>query len=100
MAEQFRSGRAFLVGDAARTISPVGAFGLNTGLAHAPNLAWKLAMVLAGRAGDRLLDTYHQERHAIAELVTRQASLRSENPATAPGSHGCGRTRRIVQKIR
>jgi putative polyketide hydroxylase len=37
-------------------------------------------MVLAGQAGDRLLDTYHQERHAVDELVTRQASLRLENP--------------------
>jgi putative polyketide hydroxylase len=80
MAERFRSGRAFLVGDAARAVSPLGAFGLNTGMADAHNLAWKLAMVLAGQAGDRLLDTYHEERHAVAELVTRQARLRWENP--------------------
>jgi 2-polyprenyl-6-methoxyphenol hydroxylase-like FAD-dependent oxidoreductase len=80
MANEFRSGRAFLVCDAARTISPLGAFGLNTGLADAHNLAWKLAMVLAGQAGDRLLDSYHEERHAVAELVTRQALLRWENP--------------------
>jgi 2-polyprenyl-6-methoxyphenol hydroxylase-like FAD-dependent oxidoreductase len=80
MAEQFRSGRAFLVGDAARAISPLGAFGLNTGLADAHNLAWKVAMVLAGQAGERLLDSYHEERHAVAELVTRQALLRWENP--------------------
>ncbi|MCP2164231.1 FAD-dependent monooxygenase [Goodfellowiella coeruleoviolacea] len=80
MADEFRSGRAFLVGDAARAVSPLGAFGLNTGLADAHNLAWKLAAVLAGQAGDALLDSYHQERHAIAELVTRQALLRWENP--------------------
>ncbi|MDQ0380635.1 FAD-dependent monooxygenase [Amycolatopsis thermophila] len=80
MAEEFRAGRAFLVGDAARAITPLGAFGLNTGLADAHNLAWKLAMVLAGRAGERLLDTYHDERHAVAELVTRQAVLRWRNP--------------------
>jgi 2-polyprenyl-6-methoxyphenol hydroxylase-like FAD-dependent oxidoreductase len=80
MAQKFRSGRAFLVGDAARTISPLGAFGLNTGLADAHNLAWKLAMVLAGQAGERLLDSYHEERHAVAELVTRQALSRLENP--------------------
>ncbi|MER7079712.1 2-polyprenyl-6-methoxyphenol hydroxylase [Saccharopolyspora kobensis] len=81
MADEFRAGRAFLVGDAARTISPLGAFGLNTGLADAHNLAWKLALVLGGRAGDRLLDSYHEERHAVAELVTQQALLRWENPA-------------------
>ncbi|WP_269858985.1 FAD-dependent monooxygenase [Streptomyces sp. RPT161] len=80
MAERFRSGRAFLVGDAARAVSPLGAFGLNTGLADAHNLAWKLAMVMAGQAGDRLLDSYHEERHAVAELVTKQARLRWENP--------------------
>jgi len=80
MADEFRAGRAFLVGDAARTVPPLGAFGLNTGMADAHNLAWKLALVLDGQAGDGLLDTYHAERHAIAELVTRQALLRWENP--------------------
>ncbi|MEV0699850.1 FAD-dependent monooxygenase [Saccharopolyspora sp. NPDC050389] len=80
MADEFRSGRAFLVGDAARAISPLGAMGLNTGVADAYNLAWKLGMVLAGQAGDRLLDSYHEERHAVAELVTRQALLRWEHP--------------------
>ncbi|GAA1990463.1 FAD-dependent monooxygenase [Amycolatopsis minnesotensis] len=80
MAAEFRRGRAFLVGDAARAITPLGALGLNTGVADAHNLAWKLAMVLAGTAGDGLLDTYHDERHAIAELVTEQAALRWENP--------------------
>ncbi|MCK7622315.1 FAD-dependent monooxygenase [Streptomyces sp. RS10V-4] len=79
-ADRFRAGRAFLVGDAARAVSPLGAFGLNTGLADAHNLAWKLALVLSGQAGDRLLDSYHEERHAVAELVTRQALLRWENP--------------------
>ncbi|NMH78386.1 FAD-dependent monooxygenase [Pseudonocardia xinjiangensis] len=80
MADAFRSGRAFLVGDAARAISPLGGFGLNTGIADAHNLAWKLAMVLTGRAGDRLLDSYHEERHALAQIVTAQAMLRWANP--------------------
>ena len=80
MADRFRAGRAFLAGDAAKAISPLGAFGLNTGLADGHNLAWKLAMVLAGQAGDRLLDTYHDERHAVAEFVTRQAVVRWRNP--------------------
>ncbi len=80
MADAFRRGRAFLVGDAARAVTPLGAFGLNTGVADAHNLAWKLAMVPAGQAADRLLDSYHQGRHAVAELVTRQALLRWENP--------------------
>ncbi|WP_369360753.1 FAD-dependent monooxygenase [Streptomyces sp. cg2] len=49
-------------------------------MADARNLAWKLAMVRAGQAGDRLLDSYHEERHAVAELASRQALLRWENP--------------------
>lgn len=80
LADRFRVGRAFLVGDAARTISPLGAFGLNTGLADGHNLAWKLAMVIAGQAGDPLLDTYHDERHAVAEMVVHQALVRWKNP--------------------
>ncbi|WP_405020622.1 FAD-dependent monooxygenase [Kitasatospora sp. NBC_00070] len=80
LADRFRVDRAFLVGDAARAISPLGAFGLNTGLADAHNLAWKLAMVLAGQAGDPLLDSYHDERRAVSELVTRQALLRWDTP--------------------
>ncbi|MEU4745989.1 FAD-dependent monooxygenase [Actinosynnema sp. NPDC023658] len=80
MAERFREGRVFLVGDAARAVSPLGAFGLNTGLADGHNLAWKLAMALRGEAGDGLLDTYHDERHAVAAMVTRQALLRWEDP--------------------
>jgi 4,5-epoxidase len=44
---------------------------MNTGIGDAENLAWKLAMVVNGRAGDRLLDTYEQERRPIAEEVLR-----------------------------
>lgn len=80
MADEFRCGRGFLVGDAARSVSPLGAFGLNTGLADAHNLTWKLALVIAGQAGDALLDTYHDERHSIARTVTEQALGRWENP--------------------
>ncbi|WP_280316337.1 FAD-dependent monooxygenase [Nocardia wallacei] len=80
MADEFRRGRAFLVGDAARAVTALGAFGLNTGIADAHNLAWKLAAVLGGTAGEGLLDTYHTERHAISEMVTHQALLRWENP--------------------
>lgn len=80
MADAFRRGRTFLVGDAARAVSPLGAFGLNSGIADADNLAWKLAMVISGQAGERLLDSYHEERHAIAEMVTEQAGLRWANP--------------------
>jgi 2-polyprenyl-6-methoxyphenol hydroxylase-like FAD-dependent oxidoreductase len=62
----FRRGRAFLLGDAAHIHSPVGGQGMNTGIGDAINLAWKLEAVLAGRAPDRLLDTYETERRAFA----------------------------------
>lgn len=76
VADRFREGRVFLVGDAAHTVPPLGAFGMNTGVADAHNLAWKLAMVLAGDAGDGLLDTYEAERRPVAETTLHQAMLR------------------------
>lgn len=61
-ASSFRAGRCFLSGDAAHVHSPAGAQGMNTGIQDAYNLAWKLALVLKGAAGERLLDTYDEER--------------------------------------
>jgi 2-polyprenyl-6-methoxyphenol hydroxylase-like FAD-dependent oxidoreductase len=83
-ADRYRSGRCFLAGDAAHTQSPVGAQGMNTGIQDAHNLAWKLALVLHGKAAPGLLDSYHAERHAIGrkllratDLATRVVTLRS-----------------------
>jgi 2-polyprenyl-6-methoxyphenol hydroxylase-like FAD-dependent oxidoreductase len=71
-AERFRDRRCFLLGDAAHIHSPVGAQGMNTGLQDAYNLGWKLALVLSGRAGETLLDSYEVERIPVAQrlLVT------------------------------
>ncbi|HEX4779516.1 MAG TPA: FAD-dependent monooxygenase, partial [Usitatibacter sp.] len=66
VANDFRSGRVFLLGDAAHIHSPVGGQGMNTGIGDAINLAWKLASVLKGRAADALLETYSPERRAFA----------------------------------
>ena len=68
-ATRFRDRRCFLLGDAAHIHSPVGAQGMNTGLQDAYNLAWKLAMVLHGRADARLLDTYGAERVPVAQRL-------------------------------
>ena len=67
----FSQGRCFLAGDSAHIHSPAGAQGMNTGIQDAYNLAWKLALVLKGRAGARLLDTYNEERLRNAQNLLR-----------------------------
>ncbi|TCO65909.1 FAD-dependent monooxygenase [Actinocrispum wychmicini] len=76
VAAKYRAGRVFLAGDAAHLIPPAGAFGANTGIQDAHNLAWKLAYVLNGMAGPALLDTYEAERRPVAEMTTDQAMRR------------------------
>jgi 2-polyprenyl-6-methoxyphenol hydroxylase-like FAD-dependent oxidoreductase len=71
VADRFREGRAFLLGDAAHIHSPVGGQGMNTGIGDAVNLAWKLAAVLRGRATASILDTYEPERIAFARRLVR-----------------------------
>src|SRR5881394_4046845 len=66
IAPTFRKGRALLAGDAAHLMPVWQGQGFNTGIRDATNLAWKLALVIKRRAGDALLDTYTQERHAHA----------------------------------
>ncbi|MFD9701125.1 FAD-dependent monooxygenase [Lentzea sp. NPDC059081] len=69
-AVAYRSGRVFLAGDAAHMHFPTGGVGMNVGIQDAHNLGWKLAAVLAGKADDALLDTYHAERHPVgADLL-------------------------------
>ncbi len=69
VTDHFRKGRAFLLGDAAHIHSPAGGQGMNTGIGDAINLAWKLAAVIAGRAPDRLLDSYEAERIGFARRL-------------------------------
>lgn len=75
LARRFSVGPVFLLGDAAHQTPPFTGQGLGTGLRDAANLTWKLAEVLAGRAGDDLLDSYGSERRPHARALVRQAVL-------------------------
>ena len=76
VAQRLADGRIFIAGDAAHVMPPNGGFGGNTGIHDAHNLAWKLALVLNGRAGPRLLDTYESERAPVARFTVEQAFTR------------------------
>jgi 3-(3-hydroxy-phenyl)propionate hydroxylase len=65
--DAFRHGRVLFAGDSAHGVSPFGARGANSGVQDAENVAWKLALVLNGKAPDRLLDTYASEREFAAD---------------------------------
>lgn len=69
VAQKWRDGRVFLLGDAAHLITPVGGLGVSTGVMDAQNLLWKLAWVLKGWASEELLDSYEVERRPIAESI-------------------------------
>jgi 3-(3-hydroxy-phenyl)propionate hydroxylase len=73
LASRFRAGRIFLLGDAAHLTPPFIGQGLAGGLRDADNLAWKLAHVLTGRAGEELLDTYDSERRPHATALVKKA---------------------------
>ncbi|WP_439409280.1 FAD-dependent monooxygenase [Bradyrhizobium sp. DASA03076] len=70
-AVRYRKERVLLAGDAAHIHHSIGGQGLNTGLQDAVNLGWKLAQVVKGISPDRLLDSYHAERHPVAARVLR-----------------------------
>ena len=81
---QFRKLRVFLLGDAAHIHSPAGGQGMNTGIQDAVNLAWKVALVVRGRAPVQLLGSYHSEREPVArgvlnltDRITRMATLQN-----------------------
>ncbi len=78
LVTEYRRGRVLLAGDAAHVHLPAGGQGMNTGIQDAVNLGWKLAAVLRGTVPPSLVDTYHEERHAVGEALlanTRAQSL-------------------------
>jgi 3-(3-hydroxy-phenyl)propionate hydroxylase len=95
--QQFRIGRVLFAGDAAHQVSPFGARGANTGVQDVDNLAWKLALVHAGRAPEALIDSYHEER-AFAADDNLLNSTRSTDFIT-PKSRGSRRFRDAVLEL-
>ncbi|GLW06796.1 FAD-dependent oxidoreductase [Microtetraspora sp. NBRC 13810] len=69
VADRFRAGRVLLAGDSAHVWPPAGAMGANAAVQDAHNLAWKLAGVVRGWAGEELLDSYEAERRPVAQSL-------------------------------
>lgn len=88
VANEYRVGRVLLAGDAAHRHPPAAGLGSNTCVQDANNLAWKLALVLSGRAGDGLLDSYHQERQPVGKQVVDHAILTLRNLTRVPQALG------------
>ncbi|GAB0102077.1 FAD-dependent monooxygenase [Nocardia sp. JMUB6875] len=83
VAEHYRLGNVFLLGDAAHVHSAMGGPGLNLGLQDTVNLGWKLAAEVRGWAPEGLLDTYESERHPVAERVVMYTL--SQSALVSPG---------------
>lgn len=91
LAERYRVGRVLLAGDAAHIHPPTGGQGLNLGLQDAFNLGWKLAAQIRGWAPETLLDTYHGERHQVAEDVLDNTRAQMELLSREPGARAVRR---------
>lgn len=95
-AERYRVGRVLLAGDAAHIHPPVGGQGLNLGIQDAFNLGWKLAAEVNGWAPDELLDSYHTERHPVAEEVLSTTRAQTELMSVEPGPRA---VRRLLTEL-
>ena len=74
VADHYSQGRVFLAGDAAHQNTPSGGFGLNTGMGDVNDLGWKLAALVQGWGGPRLIDSYEAERRPVAARIVKQAT--------------------------
>ena len=74
VADRYRDGRIFLVGDSAHQLTPTGGFGMNTGIGDAVDLSWKLQAMLDGWGGEGLLESYEPERRPIGQRNVQEAT--------------------------
>jgi rifampicin monooxygenase len=96
LAERYRVGRVLLAGDAAHVHPPLGGQGLNLGIQDAFNLGWKLAAEVNGWAPEGLLDSYHTERHPVADDVLNNTRAQMELLSTEPGPQA---VRRLMSEL-
>jgi rifampicin monooxygenase len=96
LAERYRVGRVLLAGDAAHVHPPVGGQGLNLGVQDAFNLGWKLAGEISGWAPEGLLDSYSDERHAVAADVLDNTRAQMHLLSTEPGPQA---VRRLLSEL-
>lgn len=96
LAERYRVGRVLLAGDAAHVHPPLGGQGLNLGVQDAFNLGWKLAAEVNGWAPEGLLDSYHTERHPVADDVLNNTRAQGELMSLEPGPQA---VRRVMAEL-
>ena len=107
VAERYHEGRVFLAGDACHLTSPTGGLGMNTGIADAVDLSWKLAALLEGWGGPALAESYGIERKPIAQRITRfstgnletMLSARSDETLTEAGDAGRATRARVGRAL-
>jgi 2,4-dichlorophenol 6-monooxygenase len=90
VAERFRVGPVFLVGDAAHRHPPTGGLGLNTAIGDVSNLSWKIAAVLNGEATESLLDSYEPERMPVAVRNVEHSLRNASRHAPIGAAMGLG----------
>jgi hypothetical protein len=103
VSEHYGNDRALLAGDAVHLFTPTGGFGMNTGIDDAANLSWKLAAMIQGWGGPRLLDSYELERKPVAvhntiaarEMAKRNGSIPTSPDMEADNSEGQAARRRV-----
>jgi 2-polyprenyl-6-methoxyphenol hydroxylase-like FAD-dependent oxidoreductase len=103
LVDRYAGRRIFLVGDAAHLNPPWGGHGFNTCVGDAVNLAWKIAAVLRGHAGARLLDSYEIERRPVARQTLNAAGAQEAFLAPAFATSGLDEDtdegRRLAERV-
>ena len=100
VAEKFQVGRVLLCGDAVHQLSPTGGFGMNTGIQEAVDAAWKIAAVIMGWGGQRLVDSYDMERRPVAWNIVNEAARNYDQFAKLPTNTGIVLADEGSQKLR